>query len=423
MWWIFLACTPEPTTTPVVHVADSGESGAVTRDSGGAIEPYDPGHTLVAEGVLVADGDTLVLGTVEQGGASPSLDLVLTNASSTELSVSASVEGMSWGTAPPDALAAGATVAFSVEMATDTVGTVVGSMEIAGLSAELVGTVESPPPLVVVGDDGRVLVSLDYGATFMSDTQTDNTQHKHRGICWGGGRFVRVGGSSAGLVYTSEDGIDWDKAYNPTQGWIHACAYGEETFVLVGTNGNLAAGPNDGSTWVEVYTDNDERLEAVAYGDDVFIAVGGERRAMTEDGLSWASDELHEDTSLVALAYGDGVFVGVGRDGVVAATSDRGETWTDSTLTDCTLHGVAWTGEHFITGCKGRDNYVSTDGLSWTEEASDSLVFPLTHLGGWLWGLSGENGLFRTENGLDWEEVKEQDTGPALSAMALGGER
>jgi hypothetical protein len=380
----------------------------------------------VVEGQLVGDGAVLELGEAPQGAASSGLSMVVTNGGDAEVDLAPSIAGLIWGSAPPATLQSGESAGFSIEMNTAEVGAIEGVLTLAEMVLTVNAEVAAPLPLVVVGNDGRILVSDDYGGTFFSDTWTsgetsEEGEDVYKGICWGAGHFVVVGGTGDGLVLWSEDGLTWTEPYITTQGWVRDCAYGDHTFVLVGGSGNLAVGAGDGETWVEVHNDLESRLEAVVYGDGVFVAVGNDRRSVTVDGLSWYSDEIVEGSSLVTLTYGEGVFVAVGRSGEVATSSDQGVTWTDQVIADCTLHGVIWNGDRFFTGCKGRDILVSADGLTWNELSADSQTFPFSYQADWLWGLSGENGLLRSRDGQDWEAIKADDEGPALVDMALGG--
>jgi len=414
MWFLgaWMGCEPGDAAGP----AETTDSA----DTGGPIEAWEPGLTLVADGELVGDGASLDLGEVEQGGQPLGVDFVVTNHGDASIELSASLEGMAWGTSPPASLEAGDSAAFSVELGTDTEGEHSGLLTLAGLSLTLAGRINPPPVLVAVGGYGRVLVTEDYGDTIASDTWSFDGELSYTDVCWGGGRYVAVGGLSRGQVSTSEDASSWEDAYDTTQSWIDGCAYGDGTFVLVGTNGNLASGTNEGRSWVEVYNDNTERLEDVAWGDGVFIAVGNDRRAVTDDGLGWDTDELYEGSSLIAITYGDGVFVAVGRDGEVATSGDQGANWTTQYLGGCSLHGVVFTGDRFLTGCRGRNHYTSPDGLSWSEVTDDFGGYPEAFLGGYIWGIQGDNGLYRSRDGVLWDEVKAGDDGPPLTALTIG---
>jgi len=57
-------------------------------------------------------------------------------------------------------------------------------------------------------------------------------------------------------------------------------------------------------------------LESVAYGNGTFVAVGTQGIFASPDGTSWVRQPSPKDRTLKGLAYGNGTFVAVGYDAV-----------------------------------------------------------------------------------------------------------
>jgi hypothetical protein len=104
------------------------------------------------------------------------------------------------------------------------------------------------------------------------------------------------------LIITSPNGIDWTYRSSPAIFRLLAAAYGNNTFVIVGTtnkgtnNANYSLTSTDGFTWTLRYGSADNPWSGVAFGNGKFIAITdsgtwglGERYKLmiSTDGITW----------------------------------------------------------------------------------------------------------------------------------------
>jgi hypothetical protein len=136
---------------------------------------------------------------------------------------------------------------------------------------------------VAVGYHGMAAYSSDGTSWATVDTKLDKTLGEIECIVWGKDKFVAAGTYNRinfGKMTTSPDGINWTLVSDSPFGtnYIHAIAYGNGKFVVVGGEGKIAASSN-GTTWTlssnstTIFGTNS--IYAIAYGNNTFVA-GGE---------------------------------------------------------------------------------------------------------------------------------------------------
>ena len=262
----------------------------------------------------------------------------------------------------------------------------------------------------------------------------------------GGPGLVATGGSHNdqgmmidGIIWTSEDGISWQRIDDPSFATsvpeeeikfgslgtgIRDVAATPQGVVGVGFVGNDGAAwySPDGATWQRAQDDDlraegTVRILAVAAGDPGWVAVGEIDMDggiwLSENGLEWSRVE---DEDLLAgsrvdvtisdvAAWGDGL-IAVGSLGIDDGTEDR------------ELRGAIW---------------VSDDGLDWVEVADPS--FRETHVfegvsvdpaTGTVFAFSSPGGIWMSSDGITWEINPcdgRWDCPPAQSRAAWDGER
>jgi len=207
---------------------------------------------------------------------------------------------------------------------------------------------------VAGGDEGAAAYSSD-GAewTAIGDTRFDGYNPVIAGIAYGNGRFVAVGDTkgmsvddemiTAKAAY-SNDGITWTEISDTQFGYpyssIKGIAWGGGKFVAVGGEGK-AAYSEDGITWTAVDDTKfngpddteagaeDYTINGITYGAGKFVAVGGcggkggayGAASYSTDGVTWfpvtdtkfgSPDEPQDKLSINGIAYGSGKFVAVG---------------------------------------------------------------------------------------------------------------
>lgn len=158
-------------------------------------------------------------------------------------------------------------------------------------------------------------------------------------ITYGGGLFVAAAddnGSGTGGILTSPDGSTWTARNSPVATNFTGSAYGNGTFVLVGTDAgvNYVVYSTDGITWTAP-TFPAKQWTCVAFGNGVFVALsylnGTTNQAMTSpDGITWTSRNTSSDQTWSAICFGGGQFVAV-CGGSTVITSPDGINWTTRT--------------------------------------------------------------------------------------------
>lgn len=183
------------------------------------------------------------------------------------------------------------------------------------------------------------------------------------------------GWADSGLILTSPDGVSWtartlgipSTTMPPTIGLgVFECvAYGNGQFVAVGQSGTIATSP-DGRTWTPRPFGTTGQFYSVTYGNGLFVVVGmdnGPNVAITlisSDGITWTPTLLGTIGGYNSVAYGNGQFVALGGQSPMPSSNPE------------------WRGDSI---------FVSTNGLTWTNDSS-------TGLANHLFSVAYGNGLF-----------------------------
>ncbi len=203
-------------------------------------------------------------------------------------------------------------------------------------------------------------------------------------------RFVAVG--DYGWTYMSTNGTDWQlNVVPPTDSTLWDVCYGGSNFVAVGQMDACPCGfiavSSDGLSWDANYIDQILGLRGVAYGNGTFVAVGSSDREFVLTPMNiftstnalepWAAHSVDTTNDLFAVAYGGGLFVAVGEEHFSGQgcliTAVNGETWEriDLPMTNA-LRNVTFTqGLFFVTGASGT-LLTSADGRQWQQRTTDS---------------------------------------------------
>ena len=225
----------------------------------------------------------------------------------------------------------------------------------SGTSMNLNGVTYGNGTFVAVGDHGTILISPD-GQIWTPRTPYSGTTTDLYAIAWGNGIFVAVGYYKTVLtspdgytwtartlqafgecpylvrfgngifvllgkvsldidpsyIFTSPDGLTWTERESPASYSLLGVAYGNSSFVAVGSFGTVLTSP-DGSTWTERNSGTSESFYSVAHGNNTFVAVGDYGVIFTSpDGVVWTQRNSGTSTSLYGVTYGNGTFVAVG---------------------------------------------------------------------------------------------------------------
>ncbi len=208
-------------------------------------------------------------------------------------------------------------------------------------------------------------------------------------ITYGNGQFVAVGGAPS--ILTSPDGLNWTSRDAGTNWGLNAVAYGNSTFVAVGTWGAMyffssrVLTSTDGRIWGARNPMPLAPLD-VTFGLGLFVAVGFHyvshhdpdlmAIAVSSDVLEWRSVAPTWTGDLTSVAFGNGLFVAAGSDSSntksVLLTSPDGTNWTSTFSFTGELTRIRFGGGLFIVlgQEQQQSGYVtqiltSADGTNW----------------------------------------------------------
>lgn len=281
--------------------------------------------------------------------------------------------------------------------------------------------------LVAVGYGNRRIHTLD-GVTYADDQVVDpnggDDNNLLRGVGYGEGRFVAVGGGGQGQSWVSDDGRTWSHHQTALRAFLSDAAFGNGRWVAAGGNGLRLRSLDRGESW-----DGDPGYYAghyrgIAFGGGVFVAVG-HRYGQSSDGLSAVSAdgetwEVLEHDGLLGLGgvtFGAGLFLATGRAGRVAVSTD-GRTWDEVTVTGTNLDAPTFTEGEFLIPC-AEGLLRSSDGRNFTRVdgfAPGGVVYAF----GAYRGVSWQSKRYRTTDlSQAWVRTHEDD-GPAFTELLLG---
>ena len=186
------------------------------------------------------------------------------------------------------------------------------SVNIPNFLASASSTVNDLNCIIVVGDAGTILTSID-GAGWA--IQNSGTTENLNDIAWSNDGIIAVGDN--GVILKSLDRLTWTPVTSNTTANLEAILYVAPTgahpqgvFTVVGTLGTILRSTDGGNTWSNLAQFSDGTFSSVAYGNGEYVAVGPTGHvAKSADGIVWTrySGKIYN-----SIAYGDGTFVAVG---------------------------------------------------------------------------------------------------------------
>ncbi len=257
------------------------------------------------------------------------------------------------------------------------------------LSIPLSASVGPALKLVLVGSQLRRAISHDYGVSIESESEgPPNPEHNQRGVCWGDGRFIAVGGGSQGYVWSSQNGASWQEHMLESEA-MGDCAYGNGLFVsFTDAPWRSIAGiqweEGTPTPWL------DSPLKSIVFGGGTFVAVGAQGRvATTSNGQGWERDGGIGNFDLFAVAYGGERFVAAGSFGAIAWSDDQGYSWNTQYVGTGTFQRVVY-GNGAFYASNGSQIYRSENGALWNEVSSFG-VKPIATIGTLFIGIKGQS--------------------------------
>lgn len=239
---------------------------------------------------------------------------------------------------------------------------------------------------VIPGTTGTVLVSTDMQSWSPVSIGTTEQIRKVRYL---NNLYVALG--LDGGLYTSADGLSWQKRYANTAGGVASgastpneladAAYNGSVYVVVGFRGLIISSP-DAVTWTARnagITSGDNDITSITYGAGRFVAVGGTNSSLitsSTDGISWSYQGTQPNEERNDIVFGGNQFV------VVCSsqnfyTSPDGVNWTLRNAGASALYdGVTFAnGLYVVTGKSVTSPQTavimtSPDGITWTTRTS-----------------------------------------------------
>ena len=253
--------------------------------------------------------------------------------------------------------------------------------------------------ILVLGDDGTLLVSVNAGATWKS--LADNVQWRdgapldepRRGsqpplvdlesvASSPDGRLAIAVGSNGTVLTTDDDGLAWTERESGSSAWLRSVAFDASTgrAIAVGAGGTVLTSNDRGFTWAERDSGTSASLESVVFdastGRAIAVGAGGTVLTSSDGGVTWAERDTGIGASLESVAFdaSTGRAIAVGAGGTVLTSNDRGFTWVEpDSGTSASLESVAFdasTDRAIAVGAGGTVLTSSDGGVTWAERDS-----------------------------------------------------
>jgi hypothetical protein len=244
-----------------------------------------------------------------------------------------------------------------------------------------------------------------------------------RGVGYGDGVFVAVGGGGLGVSITSTNGVDWENQNDTPPSFLSDVVWLGDAFVAAGGNGLRLRSTDGGQTWGDQAPYISGHFRGIATDGTIAVAVGhtyGDEDigmwSTTTDGVSWTPEQTG-GTPFSSIASGNGTFVAAGAEGRVSSSSD-GASWDDQSLGTSPFFVVAYAGDEFLVAAEGT-LWSSPDGGAWTEvEGVDSRPVSAYFMGGYF-ALGWPATIERSDDLVAYENVFEPG-GSGFTDIAVG---
>jgi hypothetical protein len=273
---------------------------------------------------------------------------------------------------------------------------------------------------VVVGLGGDIATSTD-GRTW-TQRGSSGAEYRINSIASLNGRWF--GGATYGPIFSSADGVTWNRLVGTASNELLGWAYGANRYVGVGTGGFVTTSA-DGVTWSGNTTSSGvtRNLTSATFGNGRFVAVGdGGVVTTSTDGLTWTPRTSGVTSNLnTAITLGNRHIV-VGDAGVILTSTD-GVSWTRASYNGGRNLGVAcvYAGLAYAAGSNGTI-ISSPDGQTWTQRKNDNFIYAgiAPAHGGLIAAVASGIGFF-SPDGIRWDELPLPVAGERIFGAASDG--
>lgn len=250
-------------------------------------------------------------------------------------------------------------------------------------SGHLNGIAYDGERFVAVGNEGALYSSPDFKAftttvwTSLTNPMSSPRPDLHAVIY--GGIYLAAGAN--GTILRSTDATTWTQQTSGTTKILYGLATnGAGSYVAVGQTGTILTSTN-GQTWTQQTSGTTNDLRAIAYSGSYWVAVGDSGTLLTSaNAIDWTAVAVSTTQHLHGIAYGmdaatdTPMLIAVGNLGAQLTSTDKGSTWTASTINFglSNLKAIAY-GRQFVAVGDWASIYTSSDGANWTKQTSGAL--------------------------------------------------
>jgi hypothetical protein len=284
---------------------------------------------------------------------------------------------------------------------------------------------QGKPIFIAVGDGGRRASTVD-GKTWDDQIVSggiDHTPDLLRGVGYGDGMFVAVGGDANSMIMTTSDGVTWNVDVvkgieGVDQGFLSGVAWYQGVWVAAGGAGHIVRSMDKGKTWEATGKYYDGHFRGIAAGNGKFVAVGGQWN--TNQGISSTSTDGKQWTPIVVegaaysrVVFGNNLFMANSTER--CAVSADGLTWDSCGLQESNYGALAYLNGQFVQSYSG-GYATSSDGKTWDKHQGftpDSLAY----YNGLYVGTAWEGRAYATQLGM-W--MNTNVSGKPLREIAAG---
>ena len=217
--------------------------------------------------------------------------------------------------------------------------------------------------------------SIDGKNWLPATTQISQSTLNWRGVAYGNGKYVMVGGEIYSTLSTaySYDGKSWIEGTTLENAYFTSVTFGNGKFVAVGLSGlfghdvRAQAYSYDGITWYWTTTTFNYDYYSVAFGNNRFVAVGYDYAPVpqiySDDGVTWYSVASTLSGDWNGVTFGNGKFIAVGFD-CQSYSIDGTEWYSVASPLSGSWYSVTYDNRIFVMVGVNDEAY-STDGLIW----------------------------------------------------------
>lgn len=262
------------------------------------------------------------------------------------------------------------------------------------------------------------------------------TPNHLNGLWVGNGKFLAAT-ERAGIILSSDDGINWESHQTGWWGSINDIAYGNGLYCAVSAGSGSVFFSSDLTHWTEVFSYNfPSNCDNVYFHDGLFYFGGnqfGDDSGIhtTSDGVSFNELVTPGEDEVRDIIFANNQFVAVG-DNLEVMTSPDGVAWTLQTVdvgigeTELGrgLLSIRYLNSLYVAGGKDKTILTSPDGVAWTKrdfEEDTSWFFDSYYEGGTYY-FPGRNGkLWTTTDWATWTAIETGATDDVYSIVKAKG--